>query len=103
MKALIPRMRSGAGMSGKFALARTIETELIVQLGEIVVNSCLMRTESRGAHYRTDFPETDPKWLKNVIVRTKGEEPEFSTVPVELKFLKPGEASLHVKSADLSV
>ncbi len=103
LKALMPRIRSGAGMSGKFALARTIETGMIVRLAELVVNSCLMRTESRGAHYRTDFPETDPEWLKNVIVRTKGEEPEFSTVPVDLKFLKPGEASLHVKSADLSV
>ncbi len=103
LKALMPRIRSGAGMSGKFALARTIETGMIVRLAELVVNSCLMRTESRGAHYRTDFPETDPEWLKNIIVRSKGEEPEFSMESVELKYLKPGEASLHVKSADLSV
>jgi len=33
---------------------------------EAVLRSGLGRTESRGAHYRTDYPETDPDWRRNI-------------------------------------
>jgi L-aspartate oxidase len=28
-----------------------------------------MRTESRGGHYRTDFPSLDPHWQLHTLVR----------------------------------
>jgi succinate dehydrogenase / fumarate reductase flavoprotein subunit len=46
--------------------------ELAVDLGfsltvaETVLRGALERDESRGAHYRTDHPETDPDWTRNV-------------------------------------
>lgn len=40
----------------------------LVEICEAVVRSALYREESRGAHYRTDFPETDPAWQANVVV-----------------------------------
>jgi L-aspartate oxidase len=37
--------------------------------GWLITTSALQRTESRGAHYRTDYPNMNPKWQNRVIVR----------------------------------
>ena len=42
---------------------------------EAVIRSALMRQESRGAHYRSDFPNLDDeKWNVNIYCRKEGEE-----------------------------
>ena len=46
-----------------------IEMQNMVLVSWIVVNSALMREESRGAHFRSDFPQIDDtQWKKNIIV-----------------------------------
>lgn len=48
------------------------ELQNIILLSKLVVESALEREESRGAHYRMDFPETnDVKWKKNIIKSKK--------------------------------
>jgi fumarate reductase flavoprotein subunit len=56
----------------------------------MVAHSALRREESRGAHYREDFVETDNKnWLVNIRLRRKGERGiELTTTPVNLARLK---------------
>ena len=45
------------------------ELQNMVLLSSLVIDSALKREESRGAHYRSDFSETDDeKWKKNIIV-----------------------------------
>jgi succinate dehydrogenase / fumarate reductase flavoprotein subunit len=38
----------------------------MLTVAEAILRGALERTESRGAHHRTDHPETDPDWQRNV-------------------------------------
>ncbi len=45
-----------------------IELQNMVLLAKLIIDGALEREESRGAHYRVDFPETDDDaWKKNII------------------------------------
>jgi succinate dehydrogenase / fumarate reductase flavoprotein subunit/fumarate reductase flavoprotein subunit len=62
-------------------------------IAELIARSALMRQESRGAHYRTDFPQQDPRWLKNLRVRRSDDgTPAFSASPVQFTRLSPPES-----------
>ena len=43
----------------------------MVRGGEVILRSALQRRESRGSHYRTDFPKRDDRnWMVHVTVRS---------------------------------
>ncbi|MFQ6030634.1 MAG: L-aspartate oxidase [Dehalococcoidia bacterium] len=44
------------------------ELRNLVLLGRLMVESALLRQESRGSHFRADFPETSPDWEKHVVL-----------------------------------
>ncbi|MDI9619460.1 MAG: FAD-dependent oxidoreductase [Candidatus Nezhaarchaeota archaeon] len=72
------------------ALVEALDVINMICTGKIIASAALYRTESRGAHYREDYPERDDtKWLKNVVVKLEGNRMAVSAVPVELVDLKP--------------
>lgn len=92
-------VRDRAGLENAIATARDISAAAIaasqdclgdfiaaselVDLCQAVVacaESALARPESRAAHYRSDFPKTDPEWLRTVLYRQGG----VSTRPIEI-------------------
>jgi succinate dehydrogenase / fumarate reductase, flavoprotein subunit len=64
-------------------IVRTWEVKSALVICEAVIKSALMRQESRGAHYRADFPETDKKWKVNIHCRKEGREMAFFKMRVK--------------------
>ncbi|MCS6800913.1 MAG: FAD-dependent oxidoreductase [Chloroflexota bacterium] len=69
-------IRNEAGLSE--ALARLAEDEAGVVARRIALGAWLRR-ESRGAHYRNDFPETVERW-RGRIIQQRGRAPHFAPV-----------------------
>ncbi|MFL6400934.1 MAG: FAD-binding protein [Nitrososphaeraceae archaeon] len=52
---------------------------------EAIIRSALMRQESRGAHYRSDFPKLDDEsWQVNIYCRKKGKGASAASVEMVL-------------------
>ncbi len=45
------------------------ETGNLRDVAELMVAAALIRQESRGGHFRTDFPDQDPRWLVRIAWR----------------------------------
>jgi len=51
-------------------IARIIEISHGLKTAKIILQAALRREESRGAHYRSDFPNPHPKWAGSQSVVT---------------------------------
>lgn len=64
-------------------LVKSNEARNMLVLAKLTNIAALERKESRGAHYRKDFPyRDDVDWLKWVVLRNKGEKVAVESVPV---------------------
>jgi L-aspartate oxidase len=48
------------------------ETANLALVAELLVAAALLREESRGAHYRADFPRHDPDWHVHSVISREG-------------------------------
>jgi succinate dehydrogenase / fumarate reductase flavoprotein subunit len=73
-------------------LLGVIELGYMLDCAEAVVVAALERKESRGAQFRTDFPErNDDEWLKHITVSHNGAAPEIDYAPVTITQWQPEE------------
>ena len=55
-------------------LAAALDLQAMLLAAEATVRSALARTESRGAHQRTDYPHAAPAWRKTMTIKGRFEQ-----------------------------
>lgn len=65
-------------------LTQALELTNLLQVGEIMTNAALMRTESRGGFYRDDYTERDDaNWAQVITIKKSDEKMEFEKVKID--------------------
>ncbi|MEW6545156.1 MAG: FAD-binding protein [Nitrospirota bacterium] len=71
-------------------LIQALELQSLLEVAETIVAGALAREESRGAHYRSDFPtRDDANWLRHTLARRTAEGPALSYAPVTITRFPP--------------
>src|SRR6266496_326430 len=72
------------------ALPHARHLDNMLELARVIVLGALNRNESRGAHYKPDFPHRDDEnFLKTTIAEYSGEGPVISYEPVDISLIPP--------------
>ena len=70
--------------------SRALEFKNMADNLTCIVEAALLREESRGAHYRKDFPQTDNQhWVMNQILCRKDGRPAVKKVPPCMTSIRP--------------
>jgi fumarate reductase flavoprotein subunit len=73
-------------------LTAALELEFMLEIAEAIAHSALRRTESRGSHQRTDFPNRDDgQFLKHSLAHRTDSEPRIDYRDVVITNWPPGE------------
>ena len=73
-------------------LVFALELGFMLDCAETIVISALERKDSRGAQFRTDYPERDDEnWLKHITVTRSDDGPQVSHLPVVITQWTPEE------------
>jgi len=103
LKARANRMRlvdSADWTNQNLAYARALRDMLV--LAEVILHGGLQRKESRGAHYRTDFPtRNDAEFLRTTVAAFQGfdAQPRIWLEPVETGLVQPRERTYGKKAS----
>ncbi len=78
------------GLGFNSDLLEAIELESLLGLAEVILISAMNRRESRGAHYREDYPRRDDQnWLRHTLIRRTDDGVEVLYKPVTVTRFQP--------------
>ena len=64
-------------------LIAAFDVKNLLAAGEMISKAALARTETRGQHYRTDFPNLqDPEWRRWIVIHDADGRMEVSLMPI---------------------
>jgi succinate dehydrogenase / fumarate reductase flavoprotein subunit len=93
LRARAGRVKAGGNIQYNPGWHLALDLKNMIDISEAVTRAALVRTESRGAHTREDYPDSDKDWgRRNVIIRKKGDallvvEEPLPEMPDELREL----------------
>ncbi len=77
---------------GNQALMYARHLKNMLELARVITLGALARNESRGAHYKPEFPSRDDaNWLKTTMARWTPDGPAFEYRPVDVSLIPPRE------------
>jgi succinate dehydrogenase/fumarate reductase flavoprotein subunit len=92
LKEKMDRVGIACGLAYNIAWNDWLNMRNMLDASEMIARSALERKESRGAHYRGDFPKKNNReYLKNFFIKREKEEMKIYERPVILNRLKPEE------------
>ena len=87
---MLPRLKA----SSLRELKEILEIRNMSQVAEMVARAAKLREESRGAHFRTDFPyRDDRKWLANIFIRNQDGQMKLEIRPKSFVKYQPNSIS----------
>lgn len=91
LKELLPSIHvQGTALQFNQSLQSYLELEKMVTISETMVAAALLRKESRGAHYREDYPEWDSSTAPQcTLARMQDNEPVIRNRPVKMTEITP--------------
>ena len=73
-------------------LIQFLELEGMLDVAEVIIEGALLRRESRGSHFRTDYPHRDDEqWLRHTMAYKTPEGPRIEYKPVTITSYQPKE------------
>ncbi len=77
----LPKM---AALTSKEILEQ-IEIKNALLVAEMIIKAALLRQESRGAHFRQDFPYPTEQWQGNIFLKKSGDGMNLDFHSIELE------------------
>lgn len=69
LRGLVPGQGLTADDGNLAALRGVVELGNLLDVAHLILKSAAFRTESRGGHFRRDYPEPDPAWASHTVVK----------------------------------
>ena len=86
----LPRLSIPRTKGYSLDLIEAIEAKNMLEVALIVTHSALHREESRGTHYREDFPLMDnQQWLRHTLIQFVDGALSIGDIPVEIDGIVP--------------
>jgi len=89
MKKELPLYVKARNKRFNYEHAEALEVMNILDIGGMIGRSAIMRTESRGAHERLEYPDADPAWMKRIVTWQENSVPKFREVPIKCSLVEP--------------
>ncbi|BCS91243.1 MAG: succinate dehydrogenase / fumarate reductase, flavoprotein subunit [Candidatus Micrarchaeota archaeon] len=82
LKEKAKNVRARGSLTFNQGLLGCLELNHMLLLAELIVRAAIERKESRGAHFRKDYPKKDRSYLKNIVFDYNDNNIKMSYIPV---------------------